>query len=107
MIKGLFLALLIGLSVPDSGYAEQVWPIDTWTPAFDYDGTSDSVDYEPLNVAQKHWRICASYPHLKDSYWLRMRAGLAFICKSWKPVAIPTLNVKLPIFGHVQKMQMP
>ena len=76
MIKGLLLALLIGLSVPDSGYAEQVWPIDTWTPAFDYDGTSDSVDYEPLNVAQKHWRICASYPHLKDSYWLSVNYGM-------------------------------
>ena len=32
--------------------------------------------YEPLRKATKKWRICASYPHLKDSYWLSVNYGM-------------------------------
>ncbi len=56
--------------------AEERWPVDMWTPAFDYKGQARSLDYVPLSTASKPWRICASYPHLKDSYWLSVNYGM-------------------------------
>lgn len=54
----------------------EVWPVDTWTPAFSYDGVQTAVNYQPLDHAAKAWRLCASYPHLKDSYWLSVNYGM-------------------------------
>lgn len=56
--------------------AGQGWPIDTWTPPFDYHGKLQHLNYEPLVRAARPWRICASYPHLKDSYWLSVNYGM-------------------------------
>ena len=52
------------------------WPVDTWMPPFDYTGAPGQRDYIPLATAAKPWRICASYPHLKDSYWLSVNYGM-------------------------------
>ncbi len=67
--------LLLRLSAGPAG-AVDVWPVDTWTPPFDYKGALHTLDYRPLVKAMRHWRICASYPHLKDSYWLSVNYGM-------------------------------
>ncbi len=50
--------------------------MDSWVPPFAYRGQPRPVDYVPLAAAAKPWRICASYPHLKDSYWLSVNYGM-------------------------------
>lgn len=61
-----------------AGFADPTasWPVDTWSPPFSYDGLETPVDYQPLVRAAKPWRLCASYPHLKDSYWLSVNYGM-------------------------------
>ena len=64
--------------VPAAGAVAQelVWELETWEVPFDYSSRSRPVRYEPLEKATKKWRICASYPHLKDSYWLSVNYGM-------------------------------
>lgn len=52
------------------------WRLDAWEPPFDYARTPRAIDYQPLAKAAKPWRICASYPHLKDSYWVSVNYGM-------------------------------
>ncbi len=52
------------------------WRLDAWEPPFDYSRAPRVVDYQPLAKAAKPWRICASYPHLKDSYWVSVNYGM-------------------------------
>ena len=59
-----------------SGAQELVWELETWQVPFDYSSPSRAVRYEPLERATRKWRICASYPHLKDSYWLSVNYGM-------------------------------
>jgi protein TorT len=59
-----------------AGAQELVWELETWEVPFDYSSPSRLVRYEPLERATKKWRICASYPHLKDSYWLSVNYGM-------------------------------
>lgn len=35
------------------------------------------VDYVPLKKAAKKWKICVSFPHIKDSFWLAVDYGVA------------------------------
>jgi protein TorT len=50
--------------------AEQV------TPPFDPNGKVSSVEYTPLEKASKPWKICVSFPHMKDAYWLGVDYGV-------------------------------
>ena len=59
-----------------AGAEEAVWELETWTVPYDYTSRSRPVRYVPLERATKKWRICASYPHLKDSYWLSVNYGM-------------------------------
>ena len=59
-----------------AGAQEPVWELETWQVPFDYSSPSRAVRYQPLGRATKKWRICASYPHLKDSYWLSVNYGM-------------------------------
>ena len=65
------MALAIG-----AGAEEPVWELETWEVPYDYTSRSRPVRYEPLERATRKWRICASYPHLKDSYWLSVNYGM-------------------------------
>lgn len=71
-----FVAALFMLLMVSQAASEESWHLDTWSPPFDYSGQSTTVQYRPLSRAQKPWRICASYPHLKDSYWLSVNYGM-------------------------------
>ena len=69
-------ALACVLPAIGAGGQEPVWELETWQAPFDYSSPSRPVSYEPLARATKKWRICASYPHLKDSYWLSVNYGM-------------------------------
>jgi len=56
--------------------AERHWDLETWSTPFDYRSDSRVIRYQPVAAASKKWRICASYPHLKDSYWLSVNYGM-------------------------------
>lgn len=52
------------------------WRLETWSLPFDYQSPSQVIDYQPLDEATNKWTVCASYPHLKDSYWLSVNYGM-------------------------------
>lgn len=73
------LALTHLASAPSSSpaFGGEGWPVDVWSaPALDFAGPSTRATYEPLAAARRKWRLCASYPHLKDSYWLSVNYGM-------------------------------
>lgn len=78
MSLGLWVMAALAWIVPAFGVGaeEPVWELETWQAPFDYSSPSRAVRYEPLRRATKKWRICASYPHLKDSYWLSVNYGM-------------------------------
>ncbi|MCB1379940.1 MAG: TMAO reductase system periplasmic protein TorT [Alphaproteobacteria bacterium] len=73
LLRAVCAAMVLAVS---PAAAEDTWTIDTWSPPFDYQGVPRSVQYQPLTKAIRPWRICASYPHLKDSYWLSVNYGM-------------------------------
>ncbi len=56
--------------------ADATWRLETWQTPYDFQSPSSTISYQPLEKAKKKWRICASYPHLKDSYWLSVNYGM-------------------------------
>jgi len=70
------LAALALIALTGVCRAADTWELESWNPPFDYRGTPAEISYQPLEKARKHWRICASYPHLKDSYWLSVNYGM-------------------------------
>ena len=72
----LLLALVALLTLSGACRAADSWPLESWSPPFDYHGVASAISYQPLDKAKRSWRICASYPHLKDSYWLSVNYGM-------------------------------
>lgn len=72
----LLLAAIALLALAGECRAADSWALESWTPPFDYRGTPVQISYQPLERARRHWRICASYPHLKDSYWVSVNYGM-------------------------------
>ena len=78
LISGLLGPLNALAQAPEPGLENdrETWSLEVWSPPFDFESPSREVTYEPLESASKRWRICASYPHLKDSYWLSVNYGM-------------------------------
>ena len=70
----LVLASPAPLAAQDS--PDGLWELEVWSEPFDFQSPSHRVLYEPIRQASRKWRICASYPHLKDSYWLSVNYGM-------------------------------
>ena len=68
-------ALVLAMSGASLGAAE-AWHLEAWERMLDYTSPSHPLDYQPLDTAARPWRLCALYPHLKDSYWLSVNAGM-------------------------------
>lgn len=45
-------------------------------PAFHVPRQPQLIHYQPLSQATQPWKLCAVYPHLKDSYWLSVNYGM-------------------------------
>ncbi|PFG63075.1 monosaccharide ABC transporter substrate-binding protein (CUT2 family) [Thioclava sp. ES.031] len=59
--------------------AEDAWfpyPAEEVVPAFSADGTAQPIEYEALAKADKDYKICVSFPHMKDAYWLGVDYGV-------------------------------
>lgn len=67
------LCLAVVLPAP-AGASE--WNVLAWPEPYDYSGIPSTVMVEPLARAARPWRICASYPHLKDAYWISVNYGM-------------------------------
>lgn len=83
-LKTLGLALLLTLGSPGgrpAGADEGSWALETWATPFDYRSQASTINYQPLETASRKWRVCASYPHLKDSYWLSVNYGMMLEAK--------------------------
>ena len=69
--------LLAALVIPNQSAAEDArWSLEYWSSPYDYQSQSATIDYQPLQEVSRKWRLCASYPHLKDSYWLSVNYGM-------------------------------
>ncbi|WP_281556875.1 TMAO reductase system periplasmic protein TorT [Thalassomonas sp. RHCl1] len=51
--------------------------VQVWDQPFVRESTRKEVDYIPLQKAEKKWKICVSFPHVKDSFWLAVDYGVA------------------------------
>lgn len=76
LLLGLLLAVSAAALASGRAAGAGTWRLESWTPPFDYGSPSEVIDYEPLAAASQKWRVCASYPHLKDSYWLSVNYGM-------------------------------
>ncbi|MFV0248399.1 MAG: hypothetical protein ACK5H1_05525 [Tenacibaculum sp.] len=45
--------------------------------AFSADGINKDTIYTLLNKDTKTWKICVSFPHMKDAYWLGVSYGIS------------------------------
>ena len=68
--------MLIGITTDSGADGAETWQLNAWKPAFDYSKPPRTIDYAPISKAAKPWHICASYPHLKDSYWASVNYGM-------------------------------
>ena len=48
----------------------------TYAPPFAENKQPQAIEYQPLQSASRAWKICAVYPHLKDSYWISVNYGM-------------------------------
>ena len=58
--------------------AEDKWsyPVEVWNPPFNMASPRTTVDYQPLDKADKKWDLCVSFPHMKDAYWMAVDYGV-------------------------------
>jgi protein TorT len=69
------LAVAFGLSAA-SAAQWYPYPVEVWDPPFDMASPRKTVEYTPLDKAAKGWRLCVSFPHMKDDYWLAVDYGV-------------------------------
>ncbi|MDE0530262.1 MAG: TMAO reductase system periplasmic protein TorT [Albidovulum sp.] len=67
------LVALAGSASADDWYP---YPVEVWDPPFDMASPRTTIDYVPLEKAEKAWDICVSFPHMKDAYWLAVDYGV-------------------------------
>jgi protein TorT len=72
-------SVLVALGLGAAAQAEDWYPyeIEVWDPPFDMSSPRKTVEYVPLEKAEKAWDLCVSFPHMKDAYWLAVNYGVA------------------------------
>ncbi|MGB8813400.1 MAG: TMAO reductase system periplasmic protein TorT [Paracoccaceae bacterium] len=76
-MKFLQTVILSGLvAFLTTGASADTWELQVPTVAFDDESPTEAQLYQPLDRAQKPWRLCVIYPHLKDAYWLSVNYGM-------------------------------
>src|SRR3984957_16339047 len=80
-MKALALAVCAGVAALVAGAPVSAadwfpYKAEEVTPPFDPNGKVSSVEYAPLEKASKPWKICVSFPHMKDAYWLGVDYGV-------------------------------
>lgn len=54
----------------------EIWHLEARSVPFDDASPAVPLDYTPLDHADRPWRFCVLYPHLKDAYWLSVNYGM-------------------------------
>ncbi len=78
-VVGIALASTYGVGIAGTAVAADKWypaAVDVWDPPFVMSSPTHREDYVPLEKAAQKWKICVSFPHLKDSYWLAVNYGV-------------------------------
>lgn len=73
-LQSLVLAGLVACAVTDA--CADTWDLRVPTLPFDDDSPALARAYQPLDHAERRWRLCVIYPHLKDAYWLSVNYGM-------------------------------
>jgi protein TorT len=71
--------LVLAAAVPSPGAAAAdapLWRLERPLVPFDESSPPVRLDYRPLARAERNWRLCVLYPHLKDAYWLSVNFGM-------------------------------
>ncbi len=69
-VISIFIALLL---LPVSLAAQ--WALQVSDVAFDFSHRRKTI-ISPLMASHRAWRLCALYPHMKDSYWISVNYGM-------------------------------
>ena len=69
-------ASIVALCAAPASSAEWIYKVDVWDPPFKMDSPTTETQYVPLDKASKSYKICASFPHMKDAYWLAADYGM-------------------------------
>jgi protein TorT len=74
-LSAAFALVMTGLTCGALFAAE---PLELEVRSVPFDDTSPAIktSYIPLLHANKPWRFCVLYPHLKDAYWLSVNHGM-------------------------------
>lgn len=73
-LRLIFLAA--SLAVTSQNAQGETWQLQVPSVPFDDDSPTETMVYAPLDRAEKPWRLCVLYPHLKDAYWLSVNYGM-------------------------------
>ncbi|MGK7660348.1 MULTISPECIES: TMAO reductase system periplasmic protein TorT [Roseobacteraceae] len=68
MLGGSLVACVASAAVAQDAW----WPFsaEDWTS-----GEAVSIEYSPTEAPTKKWKLCAVYPHIKDSWWIAVNYG--------------------------------
>ena len=67
---------LAGAGAYGQGKKWYPFSVEEHNPPFDMASPVKEVMYSPLEKAEKKWKICVSFPHMKDAYWLAVDYGV-------------------------------
>ena len=70
------VSLSLGLAASALAQDWYPFPVEVWDPPFDMASPRTTVEYSPLEKAEKAWDICVSFPHMKDAYWMAVDYGV-------------------------------
>ena len=76
LIKALLACTVLTASV-SAAAADDWWPFSIAAAKGGDLGKVETIDYVPLEKAEKPWNLCVLFPHLQDSYWLSVNYGIA------------------------------
>jgi protein TorT len=69
--------LMLSAAAMDAAATQTNWPIERWSGNAKAAPAVESPHPAlPALQASRPWRLCAVYPHLKDSYWLAVNFGM-------------------------------
>jgi len=74
-VLGIAAALaLAGAATPAAAGTETPWfPMKVYDAS---SGTPKPADYTPLPKAEKPYKLCVLFPHMKDSFWVAVAYGI-------------------------------
>ncbi len=71
------LACSVVMASASMANADDWWPFSIATAKGGDLTKVETIDYAPLEKAEKAWNLCVLFPHLQDSYWLSVNYGIA------------------------------